>query len=88
MYMYMYILSRPCVSAGIGFSDGEVRILCSLTLEDRSHPFNYSTEPITVIAFSTGPRIYMATAVSNKIIIIMLVFNNVFIIIIGIRFDH
>ena len=57
-------ISFPSCLQGVGFADGEVRVLCGLTLEDRSQPFRLSKGSVTHIAFSED-SIYMASVVSG-----------------------
>ena len=53
-------------TVGVGFTNGVVGVLDSLTLEDSCQPFCFSREGITHITFSQDSR-YIATAVSHSI---------------------
>ena len=48
---------------GVGFTNGLVGVLDSVTLEDVCQPFRYSKDAVTLIVFSRDST-YMATAVS------------------------
>ena len=58
--IYNYVL---CIYySGVGFTNGEVRVLSSLSLEDETETFHYAKDCITHLIFSHD-SMYMATAV-------------------------
>lgn len=66
----------PCThtqhNPGVGFTNGLVGVLDSLTLEDVCNPFRYSRDAVTQIVFSHDST-FMATAVSTKLLKLQLV---------------
>lgn len=70
-YVHFHSLMRIVLSlfAAVGFVNGSVRVLDSITLEDQTaEPFRYARYGITHIAFSHNSQ-FLATAVSMIIII-------------------
>ena len=61
---YDTITSIPLCFSAVGFVNGMVRVLDSITLQDEvSEPFRYARDAITHIEFSHDSK-YLATAVS------------------------
>ena len=52
----------PCIIVGVGFTNGTVRVLYGVSLEDCCPPFHYSRDCVTHITFSHDST-YIATAV-------------------------
>ena len=59
----IYYTFRIIFLIGVGFTNGVLGVVDSVTLEDVCQPFRYSKDAITQIVFSHD-SIYMATAVS------------------------
>lgn len=71
IYVHFHSFVRIVLSlfAAVGFVNGSVRVLDSITLEDQTaEPFRYARYGITQIAFSHNSQ-YLATAVSIIIMI-------------------
>ena len=66
-----------CFSLGVGFTDGSVYLLDSLTLEDVCPPFRYSRDAVTFIAFSHDSN-YMATTVGDLLLLYCSINNITF----------
>ena len=64
--MHIIIIITCALCLGVGFTNGVVRVLDSVSLEDCCTLFHHSKDCVTHIAFSHN-SMYIATAVSHMI---------------------
>lgn len=81
MYTYVYSFVSPssfeiedalflCTFVGVGFTNGVVRVLDSVSLEDCCTPFHHSKDCVTHIVFSHD-SMYIATAVCHMMTLVL-----------------
>ena len=67
----------PVYFSAVGFVNGAVRVLDSITLQDEvSEPFRYARDAITHIEFSHDSK-YLATAVSKIFLLLKNKYNTI-----------